>query len=534
MPPAVVDTDTGAEADPETEAEVARARSTKSAVTGIRGSSILMVGRAISMAANFVIQLLIVNHLSKTGYGAFAYALSLVNMVVIVITLGLDRSITRFVAIYDERREYAKSLGTIVMQLTTIVSLGTSAVLLVVGLQGWLTGRLIDDEQAITMLVILIALAPIQALDDLCQNLFAVFAKARAIFFRRHILQPALRLTVVALLVATGEGPEFLAAGYVVVGLIGVVLYAAMLVRLLRQNGVLARFRQAPISFPFREVLAFTIPLLTSDLVFVLTNTSGDVILGWFEGVVDVASLRAILPVAGVNHLVFTSFGVLFTPLAARLLARGDDGGVRNLYWQTAIWVAVLTFPLFTLTFSLAGPLTVALFGERYESSGTLLALTSLGQYFGAALGFNGLTLKVYARLRALVVLNLISGVVNVVLNLVLISQYGALGAAISLMSTLIVHNLLKQVALWRTTGISFFDWHYARVYVLVAVCAGGLLAIQIATDPPLVVGVVLAAAASAAVLLFSRGLLEIDRTFPELRRFPGSRLLLGPSKDTR
>ena len=490
-----------------------------------------MVGRTISMTANFVIQILIVRHLSKTGYGSFAYAMTIVNTVVVVITLGLDRSITRFVAIYDERKDYAKSFGTILMQLVTIVSLGISAMILVVGLRGWLTGRLVDDRQAITLLVILIALAPLQALDDLCQNLFAVFAKAKAIFFRRHVLNPALRLIVVILLVTTGQGAPFLAAGYVVAGLVGVVLYTFMLLRVLRQKGLLAHFDMHTVSFPFREVLWFTIPLLTSDLVFVLTNTSGDVILARFRDIVDVAALRAIIPIAGVNHLVFTSFGVLFTPLAARLLARDDHEGVRNLYWQTAIWIAVLTFPLFAITFSLADPLTVALFGERYESSGTYLALISFGQYFGAALGFNGLTLKVCAKLKELVVLNLISGVVNVVLNLVLISRYGALGAAASLMSTLVVHNLLKQAALSRSTGIRFFDWHYARVYLIIAVCSGSLLAAQLLARPPLPVGLALAAVASALVLLLNRSLLEVDETFPELRRIPGIGLLLGSGR---
>ena len=420
------------------------------------------------------------------------------------------------------------------MQLVTIVSLGISAVLLAIGLQGWLTGRLVDG-QAISLLAILVALAPLQALDDLCQNLFAVFAKAKAIFFRRHVLNPAMRLIVVILLVTTqerGRGAKFLAVGYVAAGLVGVVLYTFMLLRVLRQKGLLAHFDLRTVSFPFREVLWFTIPLLTSDLVFVLTNTSGDVILARFRDIVDVASLRAVIPIAGVNHLVFTSFGVLFTPLAARLLARDDHEGVRNLYWQTAIWIAVLTFPLFAITFSLADPLTVALFGERYESSGTYLAMISFGQYFGAALGFNGLTLKVCAKLKELVVLNLISGVVNVALNLVLISRYGALGAAASLMSTLVIHNLLKQAALSRSTGIRFFDWHYARVYLIIGICSGSLLAAQLLVRPPLPVGLALAAIASALVLVLNRSLLEVDETFPELRRLPGIGLLLGSGRD--
>ena len=98
-----------------------------------------------------------------------------------------------------------------------------------------------------------------------------------------------------------------------------------------------------------------------------------------------------------------------FTPLAARMFARHDREGINQLYWQTAIWIAVLSFPLFALTFSLADPLTVTLFGERYEGSAVYLSLLALGYYFNAALGFNGLTLKVYGRLRYIVTINILA-----------------------------------------------------------------------------------------------------------------------------
>ena len=204
-------TDTAVPVDPEPEdrdgdAAVATApRRNRSTKKGIRGSGILLVGRGISMGSNFLIQVLIVRHLSKSDYGAFAYALSLSVAFTTFIELGLDRSITRFLPIYDERGEPRKVVGTILMQLATVLTLGLALCLLVVGARGWLTGRLIDSAEATTLVAILVVLAPIQALDNMVQNLFAVYARARAIFFRRHVLNPALKLAVVVLLLASGS-----------------------------------------------------------------------------------------------------------------------------------------------------------------------------------------------------------------------------------------------------------------------------------------------------------------------------------------
>ena len=95
-------------------------------------------------------------------------------------------------------------------------------------------------------------------------------------------------------------------------------------------------------------------------------NTSDVILLGYFGGADDVADFRVIWPAAHLNQVVMASFALLFTPVAARMFARNDREGINNLYWQTAIWIAVLTFPIFALTFSLAAPVTETLYGSRY------------------------------------------------------------------------------------------------------------------------------------------------------------------------
>jgi O-antigen/teichoic acid export membrane protein len=275
-------------------------------------------------------------------------------------------------------------------------------------------------------------------------------------------------------------------------------------------------------------VFGFTVPLLASDLLYMVMHTSDALLVGHFDGTEAVGSLRVVLPAAQLNLLVFSSFTLLFTPAAARLFARKDTEGISHLYWQTAAWIAVLTFPIFALTFSLAKPLTVTLFGERYESSATYLTLFALAYYFNAALGFNGLTLKVFGKVWFVVVISIVAAITNLVLNLALVPIYGALGAAIATSVTLVAHNVMKQWGLRRGTGISLFQREDAIVYASVAVAAVGLLVLHVLVEPPLWVAVPLAASAALAVLILSRNVLRAGDTFPELARFRLLRWFLG------
>jgi O-antigen/teichoic acid export membrane protein len=222
------------------------------------------------------------------------------------------------------------------------------------------------------------------------------------------------------------------------------------------------------------------------------------------------------------------SFTPLATPVAARMFARKDREGINNLYWQTAIWIAVLTFPVFALTFSLAQPVTETLYGSQYADSATYLTLLSLGYYFNAALGFNGLTLKVYGRLRYVVSINVVAALVNLGLNLILIPRYGPLGAAIGTCSTLILHNFLKQAGLLLGTGVRLFRGRDLAVYASIALGAGFLLALQLLVSPPALVGFAAAVVVSLGVVAFSRKSLRAGEMFPELMRFRIARLIAG------
>jgi O-antigen/teichoic acid export membrane protein len=496
----------------------------------IRGSSVLMVGRVASIFVNLLVQALIARGLTKDEFGQFAYALSLVMTIATFITLGIDRAVPRFVALYDERKEWGHLAGTLLIQLSTILTLGSFAVIGVLGFQSWISDVAIDDSRVTAVLVILVFLAPIQALDQVAVAMFAVYAKPSAIFVRRYLMTPAMRLLVVVLLVVGDRGPKFLALGYVVTGLLGIVVYAALLWPLLRQQRLIENVRSTGLSMPWRAVLGYSLPLMTSDLLFAVLNTSDVVLLGRYRDSEAVAAYRVVLPAAKLNQFVMASFALLFVPMVSRLLERGDRDGVSELYWRTAAWIAVATFPIFALTFTMADDLSAAMFGEIYRSSGTYLALLSLGYYFNAALGFNGLTVKTAGRVGYTIAISLVAVVMNIGLNLLLIPQFGPTGAAVATLSTLIAHNLLKQAGLRMGTGIPLYPAKMMWPYGVIVVATVGLYAAIHLLDLSLLVGFVLATVVSLGVLRATRSHLHVLDVFPEMSRLPFAEKLLGRS----
>ena len=500
----------------------------------LRGSSLLLVGRVIAMATNFAVQVLIVRYLSKSDFGAFAYAMSLVSLGSSLAVFGMEKTVTRFLPIYQEKGEYSKLFGTFIIVLSTVLSLSFFLILLVFGLRGWLAGSFVKDGQSLSLLLLLVFLVPIQTLNSVLVGMLAIFAKPTAIFFRRHILGPGLKLTVVLLLIVFHSNAYFLSAGYVVTGALGVALYAAILIQDLRRQNLWKHFSLKTLNFPVKEVFSFSTPLMTTNLVYMVRNQLVIILLAHFGGTLDVASYRAVQPVADLNTMVIESFGLLFMPAMARMFARNDAKGVGDLYWQNAVWITIISYPIFLLTFALANPLTLLLFGERYAQSGQIMALLTLGYFFNAALGFNADTLRVYGRIRYTVAIDLVAMVISAGLHLMLIPRFGAFGAAMGTCATLVLYNILNHIGLRFATPINLFQWRYLRVYVSIILGTVLLTILQNWLSLPIYLGIFAAGLISLSVLLINRDVLNVQQTFPELLRIQFVRALFEPRRSKK
>lgn len=492
----------------------------------IRGSSLLLAGRVIGLTLDFLGQVLIVRYLDKAEYGAFALAISFVAIGAIVCLLGLERTVGRFAPIYQEQGDLGRMWGSIIVTVATVITIGLALVLGVYAFQG-LLGGVVHNELALAILLLMIVLSPLQALDNVLIALFATFGSPKSIFYQRYIVAPVLQLSVVIVLVGSGSDVRMLALGYVLVAAIGIALYSLVLLRMLHRQGLFKELRRDTLRLPTREIFAFSIPLLTSDVVVILRSSLAVVFLEVLHTTDEVADFRAVLPLAVQTLFVATSFRFIFTPGASRLYARDEQGALNELYWQTASWIALLSFPLFALCLAFGEQLSVLLFGEPYRSAGLVLSILCIGYYVNGAVGFNSLVLRVFGRVRFMVAADVATAVVSLIATLLLIREYGAVGAAIGTTGSFLVQNVIYQWGLRTRTYVAAIDRLHVRSYVSIAI--GTLVVVAVGTlHPPLLVGSVTTGIVWLAVLGLNRRSLHVVETYPELARVPLMRRIFG------
>jgi O-antigen/teichoic acid export membrane protein len=488
----------------------------------VRGSTLLLVGRLVSLLFTTLTQVVIVRALSKSDYGAFAFAFTLTAAFRVLLSLGQGRLLSRFMVKYEEEQDYARMLGAILMAVGAIAA---TSVLLLGAVP--LVMMAVGGSSLSSVLLVLMFLAPLNALDQVFVSIFAVFSKPTAIFFRKYLLTPALQLGVVIFIALTNGSVEELALGYVLSSAFGIGIYIWMFFGVMHDRGITFRGAGRRVVFPFREVFSFSVPTLTQELVLLVTNAGSVIILGAFRGKVAVANFRAVLPAARLNQTVYQTFVTMFLPMSARLHARGDHDGVRETYWHSSHFQAVTTFPIMVMTTVFARDTTVFLFKERYASAAPVLLALSVGYYVSIALGFNIYVLQIYGRLKFLVFSNLGVCVLSLALAFALSPRYGAIGAAVAGGATMAAQNIVNQIVLVRVIGWGGEAMRWIRPYLVIALALVPLVALQVLVHPGIVVALVVTAFVSLGVLRLTREDLTLLALFPELKRIRPLRLLV-------
>lgn len=484
----------------------------------VRGSALLLAGRVFSMAINTAYQVVLVRSLSKSDFGVLAYGLSLASTIQIIVSLGQERSISRFIVFYEEDERPDRVLGTLVLYVGTVALLGLVALGLVVGFSHLFVDGL-DHDSAAAVLAILALLAPLNSLDMMMQSTFAAFDQTRSIFLKRYIINPLIRFGAVVAASAGGLSLEAIATILVGAATLGILVYAVALPGHLRERGLLRRPLRDSTELPVSDVLRFSMPLMTSPMVWVSFGLGTATILAWQFDSTAVAEYRAVIPIARLNLIVSSTFSLLFLPTLARSVARRLDAEVNAAYWRTSAWVATLTMPPMLLTIPLADDTTSILFDD-YGSSVSVLAIVGIGMYCDVVFGFNRQTLELYGKIPWVLGSDAITVLLHIPLCIVLTSEYGITGAAVATTVALIARNLLNQIVVARLTPVDWFEWRYAGVYASVV----GGAAIVWVTDlviGPMIVGYAVAGLATLATLVINRRTLEVVDTFPETRRIP-------------
>jgi O-antigen/teichoic acid export membrane protein len=203
-------------------------------------------------------------------------------------------------------------------------------------------------------------------------------------------------------------------------------------------------------------------------------------------------------------------------PKLSELLALGDRDRARSVYATTTTWLMLAAWPLY-LTMILMAPALLSVFGDRYQEAQDAIAILGGAMLVATAVGPVDMVLLMAGKSAWNLANTVVALTANVVLNLLLIPDFGLRGAATAWGISILLNNLLPLLQVKRFVGIHPFGTGTA-VAGSIAIASFGVAEVVVRTwigdDLPALV-----VAAALGVLVFL-GLVALSRRRLDLRAF--------------
>lgn len=389
--------------------------------------------------------------LGAAAYGAFAFASTLITFLAIPGAMGTERLTVRHVATYLSKSQPALAYGSYLWGNRTVAISSTLCfAVAATGLLAW-SGGWPSEPMAQTSLIALL-LVPVFALTKQRQATLRGMHQVAAGLFPELALRPAVHVLLV-LAVWWLAAPALDAV--MAIALLGVATLLSYGVgNLILRPHLRRHFDGVEPQFEARQWLRSALPFAVMAGIYVVHQKVDVLLLGWLGTAKDVGIFHVVSRCTDATLVFYNALQAGLAPAVAKLYAGGDRQQLQRLIFRSTRTITLLTLAA-TLVLLVGGPWILGLFGGEFKGGFTALAILALAQLLNVALGPAGMVLNMVGAERVTLVALLVSVAVNIVLNLLLVPQFGVTGAAIATAVALSVLSIVLAVAARHRAGIA-------------------------------------------------------------------------------
>lgn len=433
--------------------------------------SIAFSGKVLTKILGFPIKILLARFLGSASLGIFSLGRNIVGWFQQFSLAGLTNGAVKFVSLYKGDNDYENVKGTLISALLipTMISIVFSVIIFVFSSS---IGNFFGKPEVAGALKALSFSLPFLV--------FTTVASACLKGFKRIDRSTEVRVgkTILNLIILS------------LVFIVGLRLYGAIIAWIASSitSSILALifvgkefpdlFSSLNPSFHLKRLFRFSIPMFFAGFSWILIRRTDVLMLGYFTPSADVGIYSVVFPLTILIAFPQQAISQILAPIISNLHNKGKLSQIKELYKTSTRWAYILSIPaLLVLTFFSFGILEL-LYGPEFRAGGLVLITLAIFEMLNVSLGPTGHTLQMTGNQDVYFIINALSAILNVVLNLLLIPIFGILGAGLATGSTLGINNLLEILVVFKRLRIHPWNKKYFALIpaILLAIIAYLLL----------------------------------------------------------
>lgn len=436
-----------------------------------KGAMINFSGSLARTTLAYVYTLILARMLPLEELGQYFLMVTIISILGIFSTVGLDLGVVRFVALYlgEQKNLLVRRTLWSALGIGSLVSIVVLA--LVIGITPRITESLWSDNPAVLSGFRIFALAiPFWMAARLFNATTQGMHEMRYQVFSRDLGEQISRFAISLVVLIAGAGLIGVIWANVAALVIAMFLSMVFALTLLPKPGK----QESPEGWPVRRLLKYSYPLAFSNILVMVLVWIDMLLVGYLGTSGDVGVYGAAFKVSTASAIILTAFATVFTPVISDLYNRKKADELGILFKTITRWVFSFSFPIFLLMAFFSDPV-MRLFGDDFVVGASALVLLALSQLITSSIGTAGLVVLMSGR-SWLELINMVTSLaVNVTLCFLLIPSQGLMGAAIANAASAGVLNVLRAIEVFGFLRIQAYELSFLKP-VLAGVASVGTI----------------------------------------------------------
>lgn len=403
-----------------------------------KGSASSFIIQVVFAGLSFLTSVLMARFLGADGYGTYNNATAWVQILVPLASLGFGVLIVRDVAILRSQRNWETLKGF--LRFSDQLVMGVSLFLIVVVF--FLAEVLFSTpEKALLQRTLILAsvLIPLFTLSNMRQSTIRGYEHIAHAMLPDMVIRPVSILILLILF-------HFILPGGLSVELVVVFSITAAVISLVTSSIWQKRFSPPEIfkvepKYEIKTWFKAALPMMVYSAFQIIQARVSLVMLGAQSTADNVGYFSAAYNLAYLLIFFLAAVSYVMGPIIARLYAAGEKERLQKAITQT-VRVAFFLSLILGLVLIIGRTLILSIFGADFEVAQLALILLCVGNLLDIALGNTHVLLSMTGHEKAVALFFVIATILNIVLNLIWVPQYGLNGAVYSAFISLIFSKL--------------------------------------------------------------------------------------------
>ena len=401
-------------------------KNTENLAEGAKGGAIAFILKISNTVLGFINQIILARMLGAGGIGEVILAITVVRIASQIAKFGMEETMMKFIPLYIDQKDDSKLKGTISFAIKFCLLISFVFMLFVLAISKFISITIFHSAGLLKLMPIVVLAIPAWVIRDVISGILRGYKDALRALIPEALISPFFRILVFLILILNDVSSLYAIIAFVTGEILSVVVAISFL-----QNKV-QRLRPFKKQCEHKKVLDVAYSIIFTGMSILLYTQSDIWILGMFTSTENVGIYGIASKIALLVYFPMMTFASILYPLISSIYASGNRDQLRKMMSECTRWILSMAIPII-LILVFEGKLILEYFyGSDFSAGYSVLVVLVLGQMIKAFAGLISVLLMMTGGHRVYMKVTVIGGILNIVLNVILIPLYGIIGAAIS------------------------------------------------------------------------------------------------------